>query len=143
MATLPTALVIDASVTAREAEVPAANFDNGMNMAASCAPGIGINMLQGAVVGTPNQFTLLDQGRPVGSGGDQIPVARDPQISQAIGGNGLGAGLEGTEPEPAIRYGTLATAAEKLADPAVDGVVTFIANSDLLVLATGWDEAAP
>ena len=99
-------------------------------------------MLVPDLVGEPQQFTLLDQGRPAGSGNAQVPVARDPQISQLIGGDGLGDGQEGTLPDPAIRHGTLPTQAAKDADPALDGTIIAVANTDLLVLATGWADAA-
>ena len=142
MATNPTYLQIDATVSARAAEVPAASFANGMNVGGSNAPGIGINMGVADLVGEPQQFTLLDQGRPVESGQQATPVARDPQISQQIGGNALGAGVPGVEPSPSVRHGTLPTQAAKDADPALDGTIIAVANTDLLVLATGWADAA-
>lgn len=136
----PTFLQDDAAVTARALEVVGASFDNGCNLAGSCAPGIGINMLKGAVVGTPEQFTLLDQN------GD----ARDPQTSQAIGGlpyvdrtavdwPGSG-GVAGTLPDASIRYGDneAPTYAEIAADGSLSGTITPIANCDLLSLAAGW-----
>ena len=137
---LPTVMVDDAAVTARALENTGADFDNGCNLAGSNAPGIGINMLKGAVVGTPEQFTLLDQR------GD----ARDPQTSQCIGGlpyvdrssvdwPGSG-GVAGTLPDASIRYGDNAAPsyAAKVANPALDGTLTLVANCDLLVLANGW-----
>ena len=63
----------------REQEVPSADFNNGVNAGGSNCPGIGIGIDQGAVVGTPEQFTLLDQRG----------AARTPQVSQVIGGVGL------------------------------------------------------
>jgi hypothetical protein len=139
----PTVFVDDAAVTARKLEVPGANFDNGCNLAGSCAAGIGINMNEGAVVGTPEQFTLLDQF------GD----ARDAQISQSIGGlpyvnrstvpwPGSG-GLEGTLPDSVIRFGTNPTQAAKDAAPALDGTMTFVGNAALIDLAAGWVAGTP
>ena len=90
-----TYFIDDTAQTARASEVPAADFDNGMNLSGSCAPGIGINMNEGEIAGTPNQFTLLDQF------GD----ARAAQISQHIGGSGLGDGSTGTLPGSVIRFG--------------------------------------
>ena len=49
----PTYFIDDTAKTAREAEVPGADFDNGMNYGGSNTPGVGINMNEGAVVGTP------------------------------------------------------------------------------------------
>ena len=132
----PTVFIDDAAVAARSAEVPAASFANGCNIAGSCAAGVGINMNEGAVVGEPQQFTLNDQR------GD----ARVPQTSQHIGGYPYVAaaaypssgGQEGTLPDASIRFGTTPTNAEKEADPALDGTLTPIANSVLNDLATGW-----
>ena len=107
------------TVIAREAEVAAADFDNGMNQGGSCAPGIGINIGGGAVVGTPEQFTLLDQD------GD----ARVPQVTQHIGGNGLNAGVAGKGTEP-IEIG--------VNDLAGDGGVAVEGNAVLVDLAGGW-----
>lgn len=120
MANIPVFLVVDATVTTRSAEVPDANFDNGCNVAASCAHGLGINYDGGAIVGTANQFTLLDQN------GD----ARVPQTANLIGGNGLGDGVAGSLPDPAIRSGTPSTEG--------DGEVTPIANAVLNTLNEGW-----
>jgi hypothetical protein len=76
----PTVFIDDAAVTAREAEVPAANFDNGMNLG----------------------------------------------------------GQEGTLPDGAVRFGDNPTAAEKAADPALDGTITPVGNCTLNTLAAGW-----
>lgn len=136
----PTMFQDNIAQTARALEVVGADFQNGMNLGGSCAPGIGINMNEGAVVGTPEQFTLLDQH------GD----AREAQISQSIGGfpfvdrvaaavpyPGSG-GTEGTLPDAVIRFGDNPTQAAKDADPALDGTLILIGNSTLSVLATGW-----
>jgi len=132
----PTVFIDDAAVAARTPEVPAASFANGMNLGGSNAPGVGINMNEGAVVGTPEQFTLLDQR----------PAARNHAISQHIGGYPFNAaanypssgGVEGIAPEAAIRFGTTPTEAAKEADPALDGTLTPIGNYALTDLATGW-----
>ena len=144
----------DAAVTAREAEAPDADFRNGMNNGGSNAPGIGINMLEGAVVGTPEQFTLLDQ----------FENARAAQISQSIGGlpsvprtgdqvftwdrsqplysaNGAASsgGTEGTAPDSVIQYGDAPTqAAKDAADPSIDGTIITVGGAALPVLANGW-----
>ena len=76
----PTYFIDGVAVIARKAEVnqsiPTASWDTGLNAGGSCANGIGVNEGEGTVVGTTEQFTLLDQA------GD----ARTPQNSQIIGG---------------------------------------------------------
>ena len=139
-----TAYVDDAAVTAAvttEARQAATSYVGGMNAGASNAPGIGINQGGGAVVGTKPQFTLLDQGRPVESGGDQIPVVREAQISELIGGDGIteaadwpgSGGLPGTGAEGVVRFGP-----QDAAYPDGSGDIVFAGNSTLSVLATGW-----
>ena len=142
----PTVFQDDAAQTARALEVPASDFQNGMNLGGSCAPGIGINMNEGAVVGTPEQFTLLDQ----------FGNARVPQISQSIGGfpfvdrvadavpwPGSG-GTEGTLPDGAVRFGTNPTnAAKAAADPSIDGTLIPNDNCALESLAAGWTAPTP
>ncbi|RLA50985.1 MAG: hypothetical protein DRQ98_12140, partial [Gammaproteobacteria bacterium] len=112
----PTVFRDTAAANARALETPAANFENGMNLSGSCACGIGINMLKGAVVGTPEQFTLLDQGNL--AAGD-APAPRVPQISQSIGGFPYvdratvdwpsSGGTPDRLPKGSIRFGTLPT----------------------------------
>ena len=123
-----TYFIDDVAVTARELEVVAASFVNGANLAGACSPGLGINMNEGAVVGTPDQFTLLDQ----------FGNSREAQISQHIGGSGLGAGSEGTLPDAVVRFGTTPTQAAKDADTSLDGTVVNIGNSTLTTLSAGW-----
>jgi hypothetical protein len=123
-----TFFIDDVAVTARELEVVGASFDNGMNLAGSNACGIGINMNEGAVVGTPEQFTLLDQHGN----------AREAQISQHIGGSGLGDGSSGTQPDAVVRFGDSPTQAAKDADTALDGTITTLGNSTLTTLGAGW-----
>lgn len=84
MANLPTYGRNEAAVTAREAQVALADFDDGMNLVASNAPGIGIST--GIVHGPyPRTWTELDQH----------VAARDPQGIQHIGGIGIEDGNEG------------------------------------------------
>jgi len=139
-----TAYVDDAAVTAAvttEARQVAASYVGGMNAGASCSPGIGINQGGGAVVGTKPQFTLLDQGRPVESGEAQVPVAREAQLGELIGGNGItlasgwpsSGGLPGTGAEGVIRFGP-----QDAAYPDGSGDIVFAGNSTLSVLANGW-----
>ena len=147
----------DAARSAREAEVPDASFSNGMNMGGSSSMGQGINMLEGEVVGTPEQFTLLDQ----------FENARTAQISQNIGGlpsvprtgnqqftwdrsqalfteNGAASsgGTPGTEPDSIIRFGNAPTqAAKDAADPSIDGSIIFTGDATLSTLELGWTAA--
>ena len=129
-----TAFVDDAAVTAAvttEARQAAESYVGGINAGASNAPGIGINMGGGAVVGTPEQFTLLDQF------GD----ARATQISELLGGDGITAaadwpgsgGLPETGAAAVIRFGP-----QDATYPDGSGDITFTGNSALTVLATGW-----
>jgi hypothetical protein len=125
------------AIAAREPEVPVADFDNGMNNCL-CSPGIGINVGEGAVVGTPNQFTLEDQ----------FEVARVPQVSQVLGGDGFNpaanypssGGIEGNgsaHAEFIVAVGT-PTKAAKDADPSLDGTVIVLGTANLQTLGAGW-----
>jgi hypothetical protein len=113
--------VDDAAVLARTPEVPDASWVNGCNRPASNACGIGIGVDQGAVGGTPEQFTLIDQRG----------IARVSQISQCIGGSGLGDGTSGTAPDSVIYAGDDANALG-------DGTVTNLGQVSLTDLAVGW-----
>jgi|TARA_R110000803_G_C11910007_1_gene313124 hypothetical protein len=116
----PTYYVNAATQAVREGQVPDADFDSGMNAGGSNACGIGIGPAVN-IVGTTNQFTLLDQ----------TPAARTPQLSQPIGGTALGAGSS-TAPDAAdpIRFGT--NAASGNGTPTATGVATLVS------LAAGW-----
>lgn len=124
----PTAFRDDAANTNREAEVPLANFLDGCNIAGSNACGLGINMDEGAVVGTPNQFTLLDQ-----FGDDRLA-----QISQSIGGFPYVAAAD--YPSSGGQEGTLPGAVIYVADPSAngDGTATKLGQASLADLAVGW-----
>ena len=125
----------------REAEVPDAAFRNGMNIGGSCAPGIGINMLEGEVVGTPEQFTLLDVNG----------LVRDSQRSQSIGGYPYvpsedypsSGGQEGTLPDAAIGFGEAPSQPAKDANPDLDGTIIITESSSLIDLAAGWVAFTP
>ena len=104
----------------RVAEVPDASFVDGMNNG-SCQPGVGITGDVPNLVGTPEQFTLLDQNA----------ATRTPQLGQSIGGVALGDGDTG-----------VATQAIDLVDPANDlgdgTVVVDGTGATLTTLAAGW-----
>jgi len=115
--------------TSRAGEVPNASWTDGCNYAASNAPGIGINMNEGAVVGTPAQFTLLDQDG----------AARTPQVSALIGNTGFvnrssvdwpsSGGSEGKGTVP-LRDATV--------DASGDGSLSPNGTCQLGTLAEGW-----
>jgi len=115
-------------LAAREVELGAVGpFTAGGNLVGSNAVGIGIGCGQGPVVGTPEQYTLLDQDN----------AARIPQRSQVIGGVGLttsadwpsSGGVEGKATLP-IEAGA-ATADGS-------GEVTGVGLAGLASLAAGW-----
>lgn len=133
----PTIFRDDTAISNREAEVINASFVNGMNLGGSCACGLGINMGEGAVVGTPEQFTLLDQHEN----------ARTAQISQSIGGFPYmdfandyphSGGTQGTLPDAVIFEVVNPTQDAKDIDPALDGTATVIGNATLADIAVGW-----
>jgi hypothetical protein len=159
--------VDDAALSAQNTRVPDAIGNSGMLGGASNAPGIGIS------TENPGLEEVLDSS---GNGSwsllDQHENARDSQIGQLLGGNGItprdgdqpftwdksqplytdngaasSGGAEGTAPDATIRIMELAalpTAADKLADPNLDGNLTFPAEgADLLVLADGWIANVP
>jgi hypothetical protein len=154
----PTYFRDDVAIAARAAEVINANFTNGMNNGGSNAPGIGINMTGIAVVGTPEQFTLLDQrevarvaqisqsigGHPfVPRTGDQEFTWDESQLLFSVSGAASSGGTEGVLPEAAIGTGTNATQIEKDAARAangdsVDGSVVQVGSAQLVDLAGGW-----
>jgi hypothetical protein len=114
----PTVFADNATLAIRIGEVPAASFISGGSLA-GCCPGIGINMAGGAVVGTPEQFTLNDQ--------DEAP--RTPQVSAYIGNTGLGAGTEGK--------GTVAISTGPVG-PNGGGGIGATTSATLVSLAAGW-----
>lgn len=134
----PTFFVDDAAVTALDTRVPAASTDTGMNFGASNNPGIGISDQNPDLQESLPSWTLLDQHGN----------ARDGQISQVIGGDGItdvadwpgSGGTEGTLPDATIRFG--ANPANVNGQPDNDAAITGVANASLTDLATGWEEGA-
>lgn len=106
---IPTYYTNAAAVTARSSEVPDADFANGANAAGSNACGIGVNIGGGEVVGTPEQFTLLDQAE----------AARTPQTSQILG-----------EDATALKAGAPSGNG--------DGSVPIASEATLATLEAGW-----
>ncbi len=133
--------VDDASVTAMTARVPDAIFNSGAFAGGSNAPGIGISTENAGLAESLPNWTLLDQ----------FGNARAAQRSQCIGGPGISSpsesnGQEGTLPAATIRLVSsddLSTAAEKAANPNVDGSLAFpLLGANLTDLAAGWVEGA-
>ena len=121
MGTDPTFFKDTVAVTARESEVPAASFTNGLNAGASNAAGVGIDIAGGAVSGDPTGCTLLDQDE----------AARVPQGSQQLG----------TAVRP-ILTATNQTQAAKDADSALDGEPVITGDAHLQTVGAGWVDTA-
>ena len=123
------------ALTAREIEVPFADFSTGMNPGASCAPGIGI--------ATDNPD--LQEQLPNWTLDDQFEDVRVPQVSQVLGGLGVttdtdwpsSGGIEGNGSAHA-EFIILATNADNLdgAPQNLPPVVQGTAN--LFTLEAGW-----
>jgi len=105
---------------ARESEVSAADFDNGMNKGGSCAPAIGINT--GGVDPKLDDWSVLNQAG----------AARDPQHSQHIGGDGTSVANTASEPVRAVQGADVndTLTYEVAAAQAADGVGIGAGNSD-------------
>lgn len=125
MARLPTYFIDDIAVTTRSAEVPDASFNTGLNNGGSNACGIGIGTENPNLEESLPNWTLLDQRG----------TARTTQISQHIGGSGLGDGTSGIAPEAIIRLGTPSNNG--------NGFVTYSFNPSLVTLPAGWVAATP
>lgn len=135
----PTYYIDETAIAVRELETPDADWENGMNAGGSCAPGVGINMDEGAVVGTPEQFTLLDQDAAI----------RVPQDGQQIGGLALAddvypssGGVEGKGTQPILTGTNPTDAAKEAADPSIDGSPIVTGDCNLQSLAAGWVDTA-
>jgi len=119
MANIATTFRNSTTIAARTPEVPNASWTTGCNNA-SCSPGVGIATDQPDLDESLPSWTLLDQ----------FEDARTPQISQLIGGNGLGAGSEGRGDGDA-EYVIGVT-------NGVDGAITPNGTANLTTLAAGW-----
>jgi hypothetical protein len=115
------ATFIDVTARAtRAGEVPNASFLDGMNNG-SCQPAVGISGGPTNLVGTAEQFTLLDQDA----------AARTPQLGQSLGG----VALNGGETVVASQAIDLVAAA----DSSGDGTVTVSGTgATLTTLSAGW-----
>jgi hypothetical protein len=95
---LPTYARNETTVTARESDVPLADFDDGLNLGASNAPAVGVN------TGNPNP-KLSDW-----TVNTQFGVTRDPQLSMHIGGDGTTEGSDNHLGDHAVRAADYAAA---------------------------------
>ena len=107
------------TIGVRSAEVPGASWTTGCNNA-SCSPGVGVASDVPNLDGDPSGWTLLDQ----------FEDARTPQVSQLIGGNGLGAGVPG--------HGVLEAEYIIGVINGADGAITVDGAANLATLAAGW-----
>jgi hypothetical protein len=141
MANLISLFVDRAAVDIRDGEVTAANWGNGGNAAASNAPGIGItspltNLPAFTTVTGPN-WSLLDQ----------FSVARTPQVSQVIGGEGVttsadwpgsgGISGNGSAHGEEVNFATMPADVSGVPDPTYPAP-TVTGNATLTTLAAGW-----
>jgi hypothetical protein len=108
MANQPTYMRNDTAVSTRQAEVPSASFENGLNYSGSNAPGIGI-----ANANVQATQDMDDNPIPNWTLTDQFGNARDPQNSQHIGGSGLNGGDASEYP---INYGETFPTGSTIAD---------------------------
>lgn len=135
----PTFFVDDVAQTALETRVPAYVAGTGMSFGASNAPGIGISDENPGLAESLPNWTLLDQH------GD----ARDDQIGQLIGGDGItlaadwpgSGGDEGTLPDASIRFGT--NPDNVAGQPDNDDPIVVLEGANLLDLAVGWAVNVP
>ena len=97
-------------------------FSGGVNNAGLNTPGIGIGIDAGAIVGTPEQFTLLNQ--------HELP--RSPATGGAIGGFALG---EGGTWQLALE-GVILITGDNNVDG--DGTIDNLSAVELTDLNTGW-----
>jgi hypothetical protein len=122
MANIATTFRNTTTIDARKAEVPEADFDGGTNNATCSAIGIA----------TDNAG--LDESLPEWTLEDQFEVARTPQVSQYIGGNGLGDGVEGNG--SAIAQYVIGVTNPDY--PNITGTITPNGTANLVTLAAGW-----
>lgn len=130
MANNPTAFRDEVTLPIRGAEILSiVQFLNGANFPGSNSPGIGIatagDLATQNLAESDPQWTLLDQ--------DEDP--RTPQVGQHIGGNGLGAGVEGK--------GTMGIATGVNVAAASGAFIAPLQNPHLIDLATGWEGVVP
>ena len=111
-----------AALAVRTAEVPNAAWTNGANNA-GLAPGIGIGQSGSLVDSKRQDWTLLDQ----------FEVARTPQVSQAVGGNGLGAGIPGN----GSGHGEFVIQGDN-SDEGTGEIISSDGAANLNTLAAGW-----
>jgi hypothetical protein len=125
----PVTISLFATLFARAAEVPNSNFNSGM-LGGGGGVGVGIADKQPDLTGNPDGWTLLDQSNPDGAG-----AARTPQLSEYIGGNGLGLGTPTGEDPGILEFAVNEVSGE--------GEVATTGECHLIDLATGWEAVTP
>ena len=91
MANLPTYGRNETTITAREADVPLADFDDGLNLGSSNAPAIGV--CTDVINPKLDDWTV----------NTQFGVTRDPQLTMHIGGDGTTDGTDNHLGDHAVR----------------------------------------
>lgn len=130
------------AVAARALENTVADFDNGMNAGGSCAPGIGINIEQGAVVGSPEQFTLLDQDEAIRVPQDGMQIGKLAYVDRSSIDWPSSGGESGNGVQPILTGTQQTNAAKAAADPSIDGVPVITGDANLQTLSAGWVNTA-
>jgi hypothetical protein len=120
----PVTIDLIQTVFDRAAECPNANFNSGM-LGGGGGVGVGIADKQPDLTGNPDGWTLLDQDE----------VARTPQLSEYIGGNGLGLGTPTGEDPGILDF--------VVNDVSGNGEVATSGECHLIDLATGWEAVTP
>jgi hypothetical protein len=124
---LPSICYNTTTVFSRLSDVPGASWDTGM-AGAGGGPVAGMATQQPDLTGDPKGWTLLDQSNPDGDGD-----TRTPQLTQYIGGSGIGIGDEGFTGTTILTY-VLNTG---------DGDGDSLGECTLADLATGWETVVP
>lgn len=135
MGAVPSFFLDDVAQAALEARVPNYVAGTGLTFGGSCACGIGISSDNAGLEESLPNWTLLDQHEN----------ARNAQISQCIGGDGIStkgtsSGSEGTAPDAIVRFGVNPANVDGQPD---NNAPVIIGNRAVLIdLATGWEGLA-
>jgi hypothetical protein len=135
-----TTFIDRAAVDARDAEVTGADWDGGCNAPAACAPGIGVTYP------LTNLPAFTTSTGPNWSLNDQFTVARTPQVSQVIGGEGLttssdwpgSGGISGNGSSHGENIEIVTNPNDIAGAPDPDGAPTVVGAATLATLAAGW-----
>ena len=135
MVAAPSFFKDDTAQTAMEVRVPTVVADTGLTFGGGNAPGIGISSQNPGLEESLPSWTLLDQ----------FGNARNAQISQCIGGDGItevadwpgSGGTEGTAPDAIARFGV--NPANVDGQPDNEAPINIGNRCVLQDLATGWE----